>query len=231
MATTLTQLHTNAANILGLSSASAGDDQTLVTFYANEAVRQVLIETKCYVTSQTVTPGANEDYTLASSVLEIIDWTTTSGTSSYPLERVSPAEILRLRRATAATNSPARFYALAGHNTIMFWPTPASSDTFKMYYVPLPTEMTTGANDFSTATYGGVPVSLYPCVENYVLWKCADADDDASSQMGERYRALFRESIAEARSHRLKRGGARMAPARINSRKRLLVQGNPSADW
>ena len=232
MATTLTQLHTNAAKILGLDSETASSgDQVLVTFYANEAVRQVLIETKCRVTSQSLTPGANADYTLAASVLEIVDWTTTASGDIYPLERASVAEILRLRRATATTGTPTRFYALAGHDTVMFYPTPAAADTFTTYYIPLPTEMTTGANDFSTNTYGGIPVSLYPCVENYVLWKCADADDDASSEMGQRYRALYREAIVNARRHLSRRGGYRPAPARVNPRRRLLVPHSNSADW
>jgi len=230
VATTLTQLRTNVSAVLGLDNAAAGD-QPQIDFYANEAVRKTLIDTKCYVTSQTLTPGANEDYTLATSVLEIVDWTTTSSGSTYPLERVSVAEILRMRRATAGTGTPTRFYALAGHNTVMFYPTPAAADTFKTYYIPLPTEATTGSHDFATATYGFIPVELFNCLENYVLWKMADLDDDASSEMGDRYHALYEASVQQGRRHLRRKGGYKLARGKVNPSRRLLVPRSNSQDY
>ena len=226
MATTLNQLWTNVGSILGLDSEVAStDDQALVTYYANEAVRQVLMETNCTVTSATVTPGANADYTLTTSMLALRDLYFTSGGLRYMLEPTSMDEILWKRRATGASG-PVRNYALAGNTLLMFYPTPAAADELTMYYVPVPTEMSASAHDASSSTYGGIPAAIFDAVENYVLWKCADADDDTTSDMGDRYRGAYEMSIRNARKYLRGKSGYRLSPARLRARRRTAP--NPS---
>lgn len=224
MATTLAQMRTNVSAILGLDNSTTGD-QPQIDFYANEAVRKVLADTKCYATSATVTPGATADYALTTAVLELLDVYFTSGGSIYTLERRSVHEILELRRRTAAAG-PTRYYALLGNKTMMWYPTPAAADSATLYYVPEPTEASSASHDFATATYGGVPNTLWPALEYYVLWRCADMDDDGSSGSGEKYRMLYEEEIRKARKHLRDRGGSRMGPARL--RRRVSIPANPS---
>ena len=221
MATTLTQVRTNVSAILGLDNSTTGD-QPQIDFYANEAVRKTLMDTRCYVTSATITPGATADYTLTTSALEVIEIYGTSDSQNYSLERRSVAEIIQRRQASTSAG-PTRYYAMTGNNLFMWYPTPSATDTFTLYYVPQPTEMATGANDLSVTTYGGVPTSIFDCVENYVLWKMADLDDDASSSMGEKYRALYEDAIRKARKHLRDRGGTRLGPARIRHRGALVA--------
>ncbi len=196
MATTLAQVRTNVTATLGLDNTTGGD-QGQIDFYANEAVRQILKETSAYASS---------------------------GGSVYMPQRRSIEEILDYRRATAAAN-PTRFYALAGNNTFMFYPTPGATDAFTIWYVPTPTEASSASHDFSTSTYGGIPTAMFPAIENYVLWKLADMDDDSTSGQGDKYRQQYEASIREGRKH-LRDLGGKPGPVRLRARRTPV--GNPS---
>lgn len=177
----------------------------------NQAVRKVLRDTRCYVTSQTVTPGANKDYTLASGVLDVIDFSFTQSTYTSRLERLSVPDLLYLRSQGTAASRPTH-YAFAGNNTVLFYPTPGAADTLEMYYVPAPTEMSSGAHDSSSVTptnYGGIPVDYDILIQWWALHLLASYDDDGSSAQGDRYLKLYREGVAEARGELRRKGGHR----------------------
>jgi hypothetical protein len=89
----------------------------------NQAVRKVLRDTQCYVTSTTVTPGAAKDYTLTSGVLDILDFSFTQSAYTSRLERLSVPDLLYLRSQGASASRPTH-YAFAGNNNVMFYPTP-----------------------------------------------------------------------------------------------------------
>lgn len=186
----------------------------------NDGVVQVLMDTACYVTSQTVTPGATADYTLATNVLEIIDLSSTASNVVYGITRVTAGEILEMRRSAAAATSPTLFYALAGHNTVMFHPTPAAADTFTIYYVPVPTALSATGDDPSTASLGGIPTAFHKAIEFYALSEAADANDDQSSQQGAKYFQLYQDQIKKVRRVLKRRGGALAPLARIGPRGR-----------
>lgn len=217
---TLTNFRTELASVLGLDNATTGD-QPLMDVYLNEGVLDCLVKTHCKVSPLTMTLTSGEkNYTLPSQILVIIDLFTSSQGSDYHFERMTPQEILAMRR-NASGSSPARYYATSGANLLMVYPTPTAADTLTGIYVPRPATLSAGAD-----TPSEIPAEWHKLVSFYALWRMADADDDASSEMGERYRALYEVGVREARTAVLKHGGTRLAPARIRDRRRVPV--NPS---
>lgn len=225
---TLTELEVEVAEQIG--SINVTDDQTKIRRYLNRAVEQVLLETHCYVLEGTVTPGAADNYTVAATYLDIIDASFTSSSQNYELERMTPAEIRRMRRASSGltTSGPTRFYALAGANLMMFYPQPGAADTLSLLYVPQPTAMSSGSHDPSNATYGGVPAQMHDMIVLYACWWLAMYDDDSSSQMGRDYKALYDIRLREER-RRLERKGGHTSP-RFRAGPRRFVPRDPSAD-
>lgn len=187
--------------------------------------------------SETANTG---DYTLPTGILSVraFQWANAGGSSGVP-ERVSVDEILRLRSWADGSSStlPATYYAVAGTNLLMVYPTPSSADTITVYYVPRPTAMSSASHDPSNATYGGVPAEFHPAVEKYALWHLASMDDDQTSGQGERYRIEYEGDngrgglIARMRGQILRHGGrpgrAQFAP----SRRRLGGRNDVYPSW
>jgi hypothetical protein len=210
--------------ILGLDNTVAGD-QTYMDSFLNEGVGDVVVKTHCKVLPFTMATTANQgDYTLTTTVLALIELNITSGSDDFPLERMTASEILRLRR-NADTGSPSGAYALAGANLLMLYPVPAGVDTITGLYVPRPTTLSSAGD-----TPSEIPAEWHRLVVYHALFRAADMDDDASSEMGERYRALYDQGIRDMRRAVYQHGGTRMAPIRLRSRRRALVPHNPSAD-
>jgi hypothetical protein len=225
---TLDVFRTNIAAILGLTNTTAGD-QTRIDYYVNEGVLEVLKNTQCHVSSATVAMSAGSgNYTLDTDVLQLRDLYCTQGGSTYILERRTVNDILNLRLPTSSSSGPARFYALAGSDLLMFHPTPAAGDSFTLYYVPYPTALSSSAHAPSNSAYGGVPDEIHNAIERYALWKCADMDDDASSQVGEKYRVEYYQTISEARRHLRSKGGYKLGRVRVNPRRSPRTPSDPS---
>lgn len=216
---TLTDFRLNATKILGTDSTAAGSDEVLVDFYANEAVREILLATRCYVSIATSTPGANQDLTLDASILDIITMFFTVSGTQYSLQKRPIDEIVEMRR-NSANASPSLFYAVAGASLLMFYPTPGATDTLTVYYVAKPTAMSAGTHDPSSATYGGIPTEQHHLIESYVCWKVGDAIDDASSQNGLTYKQEYTQGVGQFRRDLAKRGGNELAPIPLPSRRR-----------
>jgi hypothetical protein len=226
---TLADFRTNVAAVLGLENTSGGD-QPLIDKWLNQAVRDILLKTHTRVTSTSVTPGAADDYTLATTVLAILEMYFTTSGQKVPLEPASMSEIIRRRRGSPTAPSPARLYHLAGHDTLMFYPRPAAADSLTMYYVPRPTAMSSGTDDPSTNTWGGIPVEYHEAIEFYALWRGADYDDDASSQVGIAYQAQYEKKLVEIRKAMRRKGGTRLAPAVVGRRRTRMEPTVPSQD-
>jgi hypothetical protein len=215
---TLATFRSSIANRLGLDNSVSGD-QGFIDGWVNDGINQLLMDTGCYQTSQVITPGASADYVLGTNVLEIIDLAPTVTGFSYGMERLSVGELLQLRRnAGVASASPTLYYALAGNNTLLFYPTPAAADTFTMYYVPVPTALSVSSDDPSTASLGGIPVAFHKAIEFYACSEAADANDDASSQEGAKYFQLYQDQVKKIRRTLRRRGGSLMPRARVGPR-------------
>jgi hypothetical protein len=81
----------------------------------------------------------------------------------------------------------------------MLYPTPSTADTIKLYYVPRPTAMSTGTDDPSTATFGGIPPEFHRAIVKYTEAEAADYRDDQTSQHGDRYRADYQRWLGKIR--------------------------------
>lgn len=221
----LTVLRTTISGILGIENivAQSGGDQSQIDYYVNEAIRQILLDTGCYVTSTTVTPGATADYTLTTSFLKILRMYFTVSSVQYPLIQRSLDEIIDLRRNTDSVG-PTRCYKLAGRDLLMWYPTPGASDVLSLYYVPYPTfPLSTGTDDPSTAAYGGIPVEYHRLIELYACWKMAIWSGDITSANGVSFKQNYLEGVGQMRRDFSKRGGDEMAGIPLPSRRRGLA--------
>ena len=218
---TLDDFRTELEGVLGLDNSLTGD-QPLMDLWINEGVVDVLMKTKATVLPFEMTLTANEgDYTLDTDILIIIDLFVTNQSSDYTLSRITPSELLDMRRNVGAS-SPSRYYATSGANLLMLYPTPTAADTISGIYVPRPATLTDDTDEPTE-----IPAEWHKLVSFYALFRAADMDDDASSQMGERYRALYAEGVNQARASFYKHGGTRMAPARLRPNRRTFP-ANPS---
>jgi hypothetical protein len=186
----LAAIRNEVTRVIGLDSTAAGADETLVDQWANEAVIDILLQTRCYVTSATAETTADTgDYTFDSGILHVVDMYIASGGNSYRLKQVSPAELLDMRvNGQSVASAPVSHFAVVGSNMLALFPTPSDTETFTLYYVPRPTAMTTGTHDPSDTTYGGIPSEFHRAIVKYVEAEAADYRDDKSSQQGDRYR-------------------------------------------
>lgn len=209
---------------LGLSSQAdgTGAEQTVVDDAINRAVQRVLEDTHCYVVQADYSgwTGTDEDYTLDTAILDIVEMQLTSTGVTYPLERLSIIDILERRRTGQPAGSPTRFYAVSGANLLMFYPAPGANDTLTVYHIPIPTALANQTDDPSNAAYGGVPEVLHEGIFLYACSKLASYDDDQTSAQGQRYRDWYDKEITRYREILRKRGGTRNARAVVNDKRR-----------
>lgn len=212
----LSQLRSEVANRLGLDNSTSGD-QGSIDSWLNEGMTDVILKTACNIhpATFTLTSGTN-DYTMSTSVMAILDAYVTSSSVDYPMQKVSVEELLEYRRNTVQV-SPPTYYALAGSNLFMVYPTPDSADTVHIYYVPRPTTLSATGDSPSD-----IPSEWHRLVYLYALWQGADYDDDGSSQQGERYRALYEQGLREFNRYQARKGRRRPAPATLRQN-RLYV--------
>lgn len=224
----LGQFETAVSNELGLNTTN---EKTTIDDALNQAVQRVLEDTHCYVKRTDYTgnwDGSSQDFTLDAAILDIVEVQLTSTGVTYPLERLSIIDILERRRTGQPSGSPTRFYAVSGANLLMFYPAPGSNDTLTVYNVPVPTAMSSGTDDPSSTTYGGVPTILHEAIFLYACAKLASYDDDQTSAQGQRYRDWYDKEIVRYREILRKRGGTRNARAVVNDKRRRRVNHDNS---
>lgn len=224
---TLAELETEVAEEIGLDETV---DQTKLRRFLNRGVRDFLRRTRCFVQSETFTPGANINYTLDSTVLDVVDMYFTDSTSG--LERVSVAEIHRIRRAGSAmspTDTYPRFYAFQ-NPLVMFDFAPGASDTLTVVNVPSPTAMSSALHDPSDATYGGIPEDYHDALALYAESKLGSFTDDQSSAQGQRYWDAYLARARDAKKEIVFKGGHRLGKAIVSGRRSRYVSSDPSAD-
>lgn len=173
--------------------------------------------------SETFTPGAALNYTLDSTVLAVLDMYFTN--ASYSLERVSVADIHRIRRSSLTGSSYPRRYAFQ-NPLVLFDIAPAASDTLTVVNVPAPTVMSAGAHDPSTATYGGIPVDYHDALAYYAEWHLGSFADDASSSQGTRYKEWYMERVRDCVQEIRERGGRRQPRSTVGPVRRYVPSNN-----
>ena len=234
---TFSVLKSNVQQELGLDTTASSDEDVLLGRRLNQAVREFLLDTRCYIASSTFTAVADQkDYDLQTG--DFIGGTGTNvsvlaidqliDSNNIPLARKNVSEIDEYRRASATTaTSGQRNYALDGANLLMLWPTPSTAEVFTLRYIPRPTEMSSSAHDPSDPTYGGIPAEYHEALEKWTCWWMASYDDDTSSNQGDRYFGQYQLVASKARKWMKRKGGRRQAPVKLG-RRVSLVSGDPS---
>lgn len=208
--TTLAQFRTAVANKIGLDNSASGD-QPSIDLWVNEGVTDVVLRTRSQVRSATATMTTGTgDYTLSTSILQIIDLETSSSGSTYPMTRVTPDDIKAMRRSATTNTSPSQYYALAGSDLLMVYPPPGGNDTVTFTYVPRPATLS-----ITSDSPAEIPVEWHKAVEYYALWQAGDYDDDQSSAQGERYRQVYEQYLARMRRQFALKGNNRLPRARV----------------
>jgi len=216
--TTLAQFRSSVAGEIGLTNTVAGD-QTSIDNWVNQGVTDVMVRTNCQVrcANLTLTAGV-ANYTLPTSILAIMTCDQVSSGINYQLEQAQLEDILAMRRASSAYVSPAQYYAVAGSDLFLIYPTPAlSSDTVSIYYVPRPVVLSASSDSPSE-----IPSEFHPLVEYYAFYRAATYTDDSSSQGGQvylqRYEMLIKQmkrNIGLAGNHRLPQASIRSLRQRL----------------
>ena len=204
---TLAQFRSSVAGEIGLTNTTAGD-QGQIDSWVNQGVIDVMLRTSCQVRCATLTlTVGTSNYTLPTSIHRIVSAYQVASSVSYALEEVNLDDILEMRRATTANVSPAQYYAVAGADLFLIYPTPASADTVTLYYVPRPVVLSA-----SSDTPTEIPSEFHPLVEYFAFYRGATYTDDTTSQVGlsylQRYETLVRQmkrDIGLKGNHRLPR--------------------------
>jgi hypothetical protein len=223
-------LKSRVSKTLGLDETASGQDDTVLGYELNDAVREFLLDTHVNVNrSETTIAAVEDDSEIGTPVLAITNILVTGSDSQVWLpERTNASEILRMRRAGSAVSGTARWYALQGNDLMMFYPSLAVGDVVTIYYVPKPTEMSSGSHDPSNETYGGIPVEYHPALIEYAKWKMADYDDDGSSQMGMVYQQQYERMVRKALKRMRNKGGRALGRAVVGVRR--VQASHPSQD-
>lgn len=227
---TLAQIRNEVVRVIGLDDTVSGADEVLVDGWINEAVLDVLLQTRCYVTSSTTTTTAGEgDYTLDSDILQTQDMYCTDGGQTQRLRQVSPAQILDMRVASnVQQDSPTTHYAVAGSNLLMLYPIPSGTNTLTIYYVPRPSTLNEAGQDPSNTTYGGIPSEFHRALVKYAEAEAADYRDDQTSQHGDRYRTDYERWLGKIRKYVNQKGNVTTTAFEIPGRS--LPPHDPSMD-
>jgi hypothetical protein len=204
---------------LGLDTTASGADEVEIDRRVNEGATDFMLRTGIKVQEGNPTLTADEgDYTLDTDILDIMDVYSTSGSQDYRMERISVPELLEMRRGASTMVGPARYYATAGANLLMVYPTPTGADELTVYFVPRPVTLAVGSD-----TPSEIPAEYHPAVEMYALWRLGSMRDDQTSSQGSRYKEEYEAMVLRARrTVALMGGDPPRGRVRRASRRKLL---------
>lgn len=229
---TLATLRSSVQNKLGLDTTASSTEETLVDRWINEGVVDVLVRSRVHVNCLTVTLTANTwRYNLDTKILAILDITVTdsgTGDTLMPMRTTTDDILWRRSRGGGDATSPMQYYALAGHDLLLVYPTPAAADSIDVFYVPRPTALSTSAHDPSNETYGGIPSEYHKAVELYACWQAAEYTDHAPSRYGLKFQQDYEAWLVRIRRQARNKGGRYWGAARVGRRSRM--PSSPSAD-
>jgi hypothetical protein len=202
-----------------LDTTASGADEVEIDRRVNEGATDFMLRTGIKVQQGNPTLTADEgDYTLDTDILDIVDVYASSSSQDYRMERVGVPELLEMRRGASAMVGPARYYATAGANLLMVYPTPTGADELTVYFVPRPVTLSAGSD-----TPSEIPVEYHPAVEMYALWRLGSMRDDQTSSQGSRYKEEYEALVLRARrTVALMGGDPPRGRVRRPSRRKLL---------
>jgi len=158
---------------LGLEDITPLDETVLVKQQINLGVIDLLSRTRCTVRCVDIhtLAGVNE-YTLDHAILSLVD--INDGLRRVPRD---------------STWSPS--FTLIRSDILRIQPTPDVNGELQVWAVKRPQPMSADNDSPGAESFGAIPDEYQDAIISYALWKCADYSDDATSQMGERYRVNY----------------------------------------
>lgn len=229
---TLATLRSSVQNKLGLDTTASSTEETLVDRWINEGVVDVLVRTRVHVNCLDVDLIANTwKYNLDTDILAILDITVTdSGTGDTLMPQRTTAEDILWKRSRGGDDatSPMLYYALAGNDLLLVYPTPAAGDSLDVFYVPRPTALSISSQDPSTDTLGGIPTEYHKAIELYACWQAAEYTDHQPSRYGLKFQQDYEAWLVRIRKQARNKGGRYLGAARLG--RRVRVPRSPSAD-
>ncbi len=208
------QLVTRVARKFSLNTDSGSDELALLQDWANEGAVEVLRRTHCYVEIGDMALTAGQDtYRTDSILLAVLDKRITSNSQNYHFDVVPMETILDAQRGVGSGTYPS-MVAFEG-TLMMLYPKPATADTIRFIYVPVPSPMTDDAHDPSAATYGGIPSYLHRVIEYYMDWQAAEYDDKAAPMSPRDYHDVFLAECAQARKDMRAKRGRTLSPVKV----------------
>ena len=210
------QMRDQVVQWLGLQDISSYSETQLAEDLIYQGTLDMLARTRCVARCVQLHTFAGQDtYTLDHKILALVD--------------VEDGNRRRARREQTYTPN----FTLIRADVLRLEPPPSEDgQTVQVWAVLRPLQMTTDTQSIADEAYGAVPEEFHDAVVTYALWKASDYADDASGQMGERYRALYEGPqgnagrLGQIRAQVNKRGTARAPRARVR-----LRAGNPHETW
>jgi hypothetical protein len=226
----LATFRSRAARVSGMSTTDSGD-LALIDGWANDAVVQFLRQTKLNVALASMAVTADQgNYTLDSDILAMQAlWYAPADSQSAIMTPLAPETLIQRRLFETGENTPPRYYALAGANTLMLWPSPtASTETLHILYVPRPAALSVTSDAPSATANGNIPEEYHTILESYVKWKACEAEEHRPSESGASFRQEWEQGIAQVRGEVKKKAGVQI-PSVIVGRPRYVPQ-SPGVD-
>jgi len=213
----LATFRSRVARVSGMSPTDSGD-LTLIDGWVNDAVEQFLRETKLNVALASMAVTADQgDYTLDSDILAMQSlWYAPADAQSALLVPLAPETLVQRRLFDSGEETPPRYYALAGANTLMLWPVPtANTERLHILYVPRPTALSATADSPDVADNGGVPAEYHSILEAYVKWKACEAEEHKPSENGAVFMREWQAGVAQVRGDIKKKAGMNVPTVRL----------------
>lgn len=203
------------------------NDLQKVKDWINRVYADICIDTEAIQGVATMTLTANtSQYTLDSALLRIKQmYVTPSGQQqSRPLVPTTVEQILEWSASNGATTSnqgSVTHYAQYGVDQIYFYPTPYAADTITVYYVKLPTALSSGTD---------VPSLQEPyvteCLVNGACYQAAVFLKDPDAEL---FKRDFEQARARFRGHLRRKQGSMTQGFRITQGQPVRPH-DPSAD-
>lgn len=224
-------LKTRVSKRVGLDTTASGNDDVLLGEYLNDAVREFLIKTKVHIDRGEISiTSETDDSELSTNVLQVSNiYITGSDTRKVVPERVTADEIIYHRTIAPTTGITTRLYCLQGDNLFMFYPALAAGTTVTVYFVPKPSEMSSGAHDPSDPAFGGIPVQYHPVLEEYATWRMMEYDD--SPQRVQQQEQRYLRMLVEARRAIRGQGGESLGRIRVGERRAYPFTESTDRGW
>lgn len=191
---------------LGLQSIDDFNELPLVENMLYRGTIDLLARTRCVARCVHLRTQANVGvYTLDHSILALVD-----------------VDDGATRRARRDQGDWAGTFTLIRSDILRLNPTPTVDGIMDCWSVMRPQKMAADTDSPGMEAFGAIPEEFQDAIELYTLWRCSDYSDDASAQMGERYRLQYEGQdgrggrLQEIRRLVNKRGTGRAAPRRVS---------------